>query len=159
MSGVCRLNMGISHGGQPPPSRGGVGWKIGLVHTFIQMHEVLVVGDDCRRGWIAHEFAEVAAHARNMPRMQAVGKPLVFPCNPPPPSNTGNDLVIAIPYEAGIPRRFYRLVRDGPPAAAPAPAGFEQIPAGSFLMGDPAIPFREPPVHRVFVSASSEAAE
>ncbi|MCX6873900.1 MAG: SUMF1/EgtB/PvdO family nonheme iron enzyme [Verrucomicrobia bacterium] len=48
----------------------------------------------------------------------------------------GNDLVITTPYEPGMPRRIYRLVLDGPAAAAPTPAGFEQIPAGSFSMGD-----------------------
>jgi sulfatase modifying factor 1 len=48
----------------------------------------------------------------------------------------GNSLVISIPYEPGMPRRFYRLVLDGAPAVPPIPAGFEQIPAGSFQMGD-----------------------
>ncbi|MCX6873903.1 MAG: SUMF1/EgtB/PvdO family nonheme iron enzyme [Verrucomicrobia bacterium] len=48
----------------------------------------------------------------------------------------GNALVITSPYETGMPRRIYRLVLDGPAAAAPTPAGFEQIPAGSFSMGD-----------------------
>jgi hypothetical protein len=35
----------------------------------------------------------------------------------------GNDLVISIPYEPGMPRRFYRLVLDGAPAAPPTSPG------------------------------------
>ncbi|MCX6878769.1 MAG: formylglycine-generating enzyme family protein [Verrucomicrobia bacterium] len=66
----------------------------------------------------------------------------------------GNDLVITTPYEPGMPRRIYRLVLDGPPAAPPAPDGFEQIPAGSFLMGDSLGDggTAELPVHTVQVS-------
>ncbi|MCX6873848.1 MAG: hypothetical protein NTW21_08575 [Verrucomicrobia bacterium] len=50
----------------------------------------------------------------------------------------GNSLVITTPHEPGMPRRLYRLVLDGPAAAPPTPAGFEQIPAGRFPMGDSA---------------------
>ncbi|MCX6872500.1 MAG: SUMF1/EgtB/PvdO family nonheme iron enzyme [Verrucomicrobia bacterium] len=70
----------------------------------------------------------------------------------------GNDLVITTPYEPGMPRRIYRLVLDGPPAAAPTPEGFEQIPAGSFRMGNAFSASgdgwsNELPVHTVQVSA------
>ncbi|MCX6875127.1 MAG: formylglycine-generating enzyme family protein [Verrucomicrobia bacterium] len=64
----------------------------------------------------------------------------------------GNDLAITTPYEPLMPRRIYRLVLDGPPAAAPTPAGFEQIPAGSFSMGD-SLDGEYVPVHSVYVSA------
>ncbi|MCX6873902.1 MAG: SUMF1/EgtB/PvdO family nonheme iron enzyme [Verrucomicrobia bacterium] len=66
----------------------------------------------------------------------------------------GNALVITSPYEPGMPRRIYRLVLDGPTAAAPTPAGFEQIPAGSFSMGDSLDgDSHAMPVHSVNVSA------
>jgi formylglycine-generating enzyme required for sulfatase activity len=70
----------------------------------------------------------------------------------------GNNLVISIPYDPMMPRRFYRLVLDGPPAAPPTPAGFEQIPAGSFQMGNALAASDdgaadELPVHPVYVSA------
>ncbi|MCX6874440.1 MAG: SUMF1/EgtB/PvdO family nonheme iron enzyme [Verrucomicrobia bacterium] len=70
----------------------------------------------------------------------------------------GNNLVITTPYEPGMPRRIYRLVLDGPSAAAPTPAGFEQIPAGSFSMGNALAASGdgasiELPVHQVQVSA------
>jgi hypothetical protein len=47
-------------------------------------------------------------------------------------SGDGNMLVIPIPYEAGVPRRFYRMALD----PVPVPEGFALIPAGSFQMGD-----------------------
>jgi formylglycine-generating enzyme len=69
----------------------------------------------------------------------------------------GGNLVITTPYEPGMPRRYYRLVLDGPTAAPPTPDGFEQIPAGPFQMGDQSDPLvgssNERPVHSVYVSA------
>ena len=66
----------------------------------------------------------------------------------------GNNLVISTPYAAGVPRRFYRLVLEGTPAAL---EGFVLIPAGSFQMGDPSNPLvgsgDEVPTHTVQVSA------
>jgi formylglycine-generating enzyme required for sulfatase activity len=61
----------------------------------------------------------------------------------------GNNLAISTPYTPGMPQRFYRLVLDGPPAAAPAPEGFEHIPAGWFEMGQTEI---ATPVNLVYVS-------
>ena len=40
----------------------------------------------------------------------------------------GNDLVITIPYEPAVPKKFYRLILD--------PTAFATIPAGTFVMGD-----------------------
>lgn len=66
----------------------------------------------------------------------------------------GNNLMITIPHEPTMPKRFYRLALDSAPTVLD---GFTLIPAGSFEMGDAlwtgVYSSDEVPVHTVNVSA------
>ena len=124
--------------------------------------------------------AQIASEELTAPKFQISGNDLIFSVQPSVYGRTyqlqwsetmatgtwqdlealrtgdGNNLDITTAYLSWIPRRFFRL-ELGQVSPLPAPDGFAQIPAGSFVMGDQSSPLvggsNELPVHSVQVSS------